>query len=124
MKDETVVVIFIFATAGLLAWAVVKPWVDRLRERNAFTGLPHHDGGGHGGMGNNANRNAGGPAGQARRAGAAANSGYRRPEADGGDEDEEDEDDAPTPTQTEQDRAGLSSASTWAASGTGSASRL
>jgi uncharacterized membrane protein YgcG len=27
-------VIFIFATAGLLAWALVKPWVDRLRLRN------------------------------------------------------------------------------------------
>lgn len=34
LKDETVVVIFIFATAGLLAWAAVKPWVDKLRERN------------------------------------------------------------------------------------------
>ncbi|KEF58977.1 uncharacterized protein A1O9_03820, partial [Exophiala aquamarina CBS 119918] len=34
LKDETVVVIFIFATAGLLAWALVKPWVDRLRLRN------------------------------------------------------------------------------------------
>lgn len=26
-KDEAVVFIFIFATAGLLGWAVVKPWV-------------------------------------------------------------------------------------------------
>lgn len=34
LKDETVVVIFIFATAGLLAWALVKPWIDRLRLRN------------------------------------------------------------------------------------------
>ncbi|KIV89549.1 hypothetical protein PV10_06942 [Exophiala mesophila] len=31
LKDETVVVIFIFGTAGLLAWALVKPWIERLR---------------------------------------------------------------------------------------------
>ncbi|KIW66921.1 hypothetical protein, variant [Phialophora macrospora] len=43
LKDETVVVIFIFATAGLLAWAAVKPWVDRLRERNTFVPLGQHD---------------------------------------------------------------------------------
>jgi len=43
LKDETVVVIFIFATAGLLAWAVVKPWVDRLRERTLFMPLRQHD---------------------------------------------------------------------------------
>ncbi|EXJ90312.1 hypothetical protein A1O1_03411 [Capronia coronata CBS 617.96] len=34
LKDETVVVVFIFATAGLLAWALVKPWIDRLRDRS------------------------------------------------------------------------------------------
>ncbi|KAL8661055.1 MAG: hypothetical protein Q9168_008415, partial [Polycauliona sp. 1 TL-2023] len=27
-KDEAVVFIFIFATAGLLSWAAVKPWID------------------------------------------------------------------------------------------------
>ena len=43
LKDETVVVIFIFATAGLLAWAAVKPWVDKLRERNTFTLLGQQD---------------------------------------------------------------------------------
>ncbi|EHY58962.1 hypothetical protein HRR83_001774 [Exophiala dermatitidis] len=44
LKDETVVVVFIFATAGLLAWAIVKPWIDRLRERNSFSPLSQHDG--------------------------------------------------------------------------------
>ena len=28
-KDEAVVFIFIFATAGLLIWAAIKPWVGR-----------------------------------------------------------------------------------------------
>ena len=28
-KDETVVFIFIFATAGLLGWAAMKPWVGK-----------------------------------------------------------------------------------------------
>lgn len=28
-KDEAVVFIFIFATAGLLLWAAVKPWVGK-----------------------------------------------------------------------------------------------
>ena len=28
-KDEAVVLIFIFATAGLLIWAAVKPWVGK-----------------------------------------------------------------------------------------------
>lgn len=28
-KDEAVVFIFIFATAGLLIWAAVRPWVGR-----------------------------------------------------------------------------------------------
>jgi hypothetical protein len=40
LKDETIVVVFIFATAGLLGWALVKPWIDRLRERNTFMPLP------------------------------------------------------------------------------------
>ncbi|KAI1618994.1 hypothetical protein EDD37DRAFT_624340 [Exophiala viscosa] len=46
LKDETVVVVFIFATAGLLAWALVKPWVDRLKERNTFMHIGQHDGNG------------------------------------------------------------------------------
>lgn len=28
-KDEAVVFIFIFATAGLLGWALIRPWVER-----------------------------------------------------------------------------------------------
>ena len=28
-KDEAVVFIFIFATAGLLIWAAIKPWVGK-----------------------------------------------------------------------------------------------
>ncbi|KAJ5081994.1 hypothetical protein N7532_011037 [Penicillium argentinense] len=39
-KDEAVVFIFIFATGGLLAWAVCKPWVERYleaaRERRSY----------------------------------------------------------------------------------------
>ncbi|KAG6995798.1 hypothetical protein G7Y79_00041g077500 [Physcia stellaris] len=39
-KDEAVVYIFIFATAGLLLWAAVKPWVGRwvesARERRSY----------------------------------------------------------------------------------------
>ncbi|KAL8910302.1 MAG: hypothetical protein Q9171_004387 [Xanthocarpia ochracea] len=39
-KDEAVVFIFIFATAGLLGWAAVKPWVggwiDSARERRTY----------------------------------------------------------------------------------------
>lgn len=31
-KDEAVVFIFIIATGGLLAWAAVKPWVQRWRD--------------------------------------------------------------------------------------------
>lgn len=50
-KDEAVVFIFIFATAGLLGWAAVKPWVmgwiDRARERRTYTALSG-DGGGDG----------------------------------------------------------------------------
>ncbi|KAK5056235.1 hypothetical protein LTR84_012788 [Exophiala bonariae] len=40
LKDETVVVIFIIATAGLLAWALVKPWVERVRQRNERREFP------------------------------------------------------------------------------------
>ncbi|KAF3403677.1 hypothetical protein F1880_009475 [Penicillium rolfsii] len=32
-KDEAVVFIFIFATSGLLAWALLKPWIERYIER-------------------------------------------------------------------------------------------
>ena len=32
VKDETVVIVFLIATIGLLAWAAVKPWVGRVRE--------------------------------------------------------------------------------------------
>lgn len=28
-KDEAIVFIFIFATSGLLAWAVCRPWVEK-----------------------------------------------------------------------------------------------
>ncbi|MCJ1450265.1 hypothetical protein MMC28_000594 [Mycoblastus sanguinarius] len=46
-KDEAVVFIFIFATAGLLIWAAVKPWVggwmERARERRSY--LPVSSGG-------------------------------------------------------------------------------
>jgi hypothetical protein len=31
-KDEAVVFIFIFATGGLLAWAILKPWIERYLE--------------------------------------------------------------------------------------------
>ena len=43
LKDETVVGIFLIATAGLLAWAAVKPWFDRLREVNTFKPLDQQD---------------------------------------------------------------------------------
>ncbi|KAL4888104.1 hypothetical protein BDV59DRAFT_189280 [Aspergillus ambiguus] len=39
-KDEAIVFIFIFATGGLLAWAVFKPWVEKYleaaRERRSY----------------------------------------------------------------------------------------
>lgn len=31
-KDEAVVFIFIFATGGLLTWALLKPWIERYIE--------------------------------------------------------------------------------------------
>lgn len=45
-KDEAVVFIFIFATAGLLLWAAVKPWVgkwvDSARERRSYIPVSTH----------------------------------------------------------------------------------
>ncbi|KAE8146370.1 hypothetical protein BDV25DRAFT_162616 [Aspergillus avenaceus] len=39
-KDEAIVFMFIFATGGLLAWAVCKPWVEKYieaaRERRSY----------------------------------------------------------------------------------------
>lgn len=35
-KDEIVVVGFIFATVSLLAWATIKPWVERWREGRGY----------------------------------------------------------------------------------------
>ncbi|KAE8376205.1 hypothetical protein BDV26DRAFT_266187 [Aspergillus bertholletiae] len=39
-KDEAIVFIFIIATSGLLAWAVIKPWVQKYieasRERRSY----------------------------------------------------------------------------------------
>lgn len=37
-KDELVVFIFVFATGGLLAWAAVRPWVQKWRERGGDGG--------------------------------------------------------------------------------------
>lgn len=31
-KDEAIVFIFIFATSGLLAWALFRPWVQKWLE--------------------------------------------------------------------------------------------
>ena len=44
LKDETVVVVFIIATAGLLVWALLKPWVDRVREKRSYMSLPARGG--------------------------------------------------------------------------------
>lgn len=45
-KDQTVVLIFIAATVGLLGWAGLKPWVERWREgvrdRGGYAGLGGH----------------------------------------------------------------------------------
>ena len=35
-KDEAVVFIFIFATAGLLIWAAIKPWVGKWIDVSIF----------------------------------------------------------------------------------------
>lgn len=44
-KDEAVVFIFIFATAGLLGWAAMKPWVGKwvesARERGRYIPVPN-----------------------------------------------------------------------------------
>ena len=49
LKDETVVVVFIIATAGLLGWALIKPWVDKVREsRYSAVPAPHQGTGGFG----------------------------------------------------------------------------
>ncbi|KAJ5675843.1 hypothetical protein N7462_008740 [Penicillium macrosclerotiorum] len=46
-KDEAVVFIFIFATGGLLAWAVLKPWIERYleaaRERRSYMPVAEND---------------------------------------------------------------------------------
>ncbi|KAJ5088178.1 hypothetical protein N7456_011794 [Penicillium angulare] len=46
-KDEAVVFIFIFATGGLLAWALAKPWIERYleaaRERRSYMPVAEPD---------------------------------------------------------------------------------
>ncbi|KAJ5752389.1 hypothetical protein N7520_009306 [Penicillium odoratum] len=46
-KDEAVVFIFIFATGGLLAWALAKPWIERYleaaRERRSYMPVAEGD---------------------------------------------------------------------------------
>lgn len=37
-KDEAVVFIFIFATAGLLIWAAIKPWVRKWVDVSSICG--------------------------------------------------------------------------------------
>jgi hypothetical protein len=36
LKDELVIYLFLIVTTGLLVWAGVKPWVDKVRERAGF----------------------------------------------------------------------------------------
>ena len=43
-KDEAVVFIFIFATAGLLLYAAVQPWVERWGEVGAACGEKNSEG--------------------------------------------------------------------------------
>ena len=38
-KDEAVVFIFIFATAGLLIWAAIKPWVAKWVDVSCMCGI-------------------------------------------------------------------------------------
>ena len=38
-KDEAVVFIFIFATAGLLIWAAIKPWVGKWVDVSFMSGM-------------------------------------------------------------------------------------
>ncbi|RMD39319.1 hypothetical protein DV735_g5807, partial [Chaetothyriales sp. CBS 134920] len=40
LKDEMVVVLFLVATAGLLGWALVRPWIDWFKERRRPQYLP------------------------------------------------------------------------------------
>ncbi|KAJ5936409.1 hypothetical protein N7454_005044 [Penicillium verhagenii] len=46
-KDEAVVFIFIFATGGLLVWALAKPWIERYleaaRERRSYMPVSEND---------------------------------------------------------------------------------
>ncbi|KAL8243669.1 hypothetical protein R6Q59_009927 [Mikania micrantha] len=35
LKDETIVLLFIVVTAALLGWAVIRPWVDKVRDVDA-----------------------------------------------------------------------------------------
>ena len=42
-KDEAVVFIFIFATAGLLGWAALKPWVGKWVEVSNLRSHTHRD---------------------------------------------------------------------------------
>jgi hypothetical protein len=39
-KDQVIVYMFIGATVGLLGWAAVRPWVQRVRERGVYVPLP------------------------------------------------------------------------------------
>lgn len=50
VKDETVVIVFLIATAGLVGWAVLKPWVVRVREGGLYLKVPTTTGGGSGGI--------------------------------------------------------------------------
>jgi hypothetical protein len=38
LKDELVIYLFLAVTTGLLVWAGVKPWVERLWEKSGFAG--------------------------------------------------------------------------------------
>ena len=38
-KDEAVVFIFIFATAGLLIWAAIRPWVGKWVDVSSLCGI-------------------------------------------------------------------------------------
>ena len=58
VKDETVVIVFLIATIGLLGWAAVRPWVERVREgrylplsSTGVGGSAAREGGGLGGIG-------------------------------------------------------------------------
>ncbi|ETN43438.1 uncharacterized protein HMPREF1541_02597 [Cyphellophora europaea CBS 101466] len=40
LKDELVVILFVACTGGLLAWALVKPWVHRVRAKGVPPAVP------------------------------------------------------------------------------------